>query len=60
MALLECILINWGITITLAILLAISELLDDIPSIKSNSIHKFVINFLRVVTSTKKNKKEID
>jgi hypothetical protein len=60
MALLECILINWGITITLAILLAISELLDDIPSIKANSVHKFVINFLRVVTSTKKNEKEID
>jgi hypothetical protein len=47
----ECIAINWGITILLAILLAISEILDEIPSIKSNSIHKFLYNFLKVISS---------
>jgi len=50
----ECIFINWGIAILLAILLAISEVLDEVPSIKSNSIHKFVYNFLRIIISKKK------
>jgi hypothetical protein len=49
----ECILLNWGITVLLAILLATSELLDEIPSVKANSIHRFVYNFLKVVTSKK-------
>ena len=49
----ECILLNWGITVLLAILLAASELLDEIPSVKANSIHRFVYNFLKVVTSKK-------
>jgi len=51
----ECIVLNWGIAVVLAALLAISELLDEIPSIKSNSIHRFGYNFLKVITS-KKNK----
>jgi hypothetical protein len=50
----ECIFINWGIAIILAVLLAISELLDEIPSIKSNSIHRFIFNFLKVATSKKR------
>ena len=45
----ECILLNWGITVLLAILLATSELLDEIPSVKANSIHRFVYNFLKIV-----------
>jgi hypothetical protein len=50
----ECLLLNWGITVLLAVLLALSELLDEVPSIKANSIHKFVYNFLKVVVSKKK------
>jgi hypothetical protein len=50
----ECLLLNWGITVVLAVLLALSELLDEVPSIKSNSIHRFVYNFLKVVVSKKK------
>jgi hypothetical protein len=50
----ECLLLNWGITVLLAVLLALSELLDEVPSIKSNSIHRFVYNFLKVVVSKKK------
>jgi hypothetical protein len=49
----ECILLNWGITVLLAILLATSELLDEIPSVKANSIHRFVYNFLKIVVSKK-------
>jgi len=49
----ECILLNWGITVLLAILLAASELLDEIPSVKANSIHRFVYNFLKIVVSKK-------
>jgi uncharacterized protein YggT (Ycf19 family) len=49
----ECFLLNWGITILLAVLLAVSELLDEVPSIKSNSIHRFVYNFLKSVTNKK-------
>ena len=51
----ECILLNWGITVLLTILLAASEVLDEIPSVKANSIHKFIYNFLKVLIS-KKNK----
>jgi len=51
----ECIVLNWGVAVFLAVLLAASELLDEIPSIKSNSIHRFVYNFLKVLVS-KKNK----
>lgn len=51
----ECIVLNWGIAVVLAVLLAISELLEEIPTIKSNSIHRFVYNFLKVIVS-KKNK----
>jgi hypothetical protein len=50
----ECLLLNWGITVLLAVLLALSELLDEVPSIKSNSIHRFIYNFLKVVVSKKK------
>jgi hypothetical protein len=50
----ECLLLNWGITVLLAVLLALSELLEEVPSIKSNSIHRFVYNFLKVVVSKKK------
>jgi hypothetical protein len=50
----ECLLLNWGITVVLAVLLALSELLDEVPSIKSNSIHRFVYNFLKVIVSKKK------
>jgi hypothetical protein len=50
----ECLLLNWGITVLLAVLLALSELLDEVPSIKSNSIHRFVYNFLKVIVSKKK------
>ena len=50
----ECLLLNWGITVVLAVLLALSELLDEVPSIKSNSIHRFIYNFLKVVVSKKK------
>jgi hypothetical protein len=50
----ECLLLNWGITILLAILLALSELLDEIPSVKSNSVHRFIYNFIKTATSKKK------
>jgi len=50
----ECLFLNWGITVVLAVLLALSELLDELPSIKSNSIHRFIYNFLKVVVSKKK------
>jgi hypothetical protein len=50
----ECLFLNWGITVVLAVLLALSELLDEVPSIKSNSIHRFVYNFLKVVINKKK------
>jgi hypothetical protein len=50
----ECLLLNWGITIVLAIILALSELLDELPSVKSNSIHRFVYNFLKVATNKSK------
>jgi hypothetical protein len=50
----ECLLLNWGITIILAILLALSELLDELPSVKSNSIHRFIYNFLKVITNKSK------
>jgi hypothetical protein len=49
----ECILLNWGITLILALLLGLSEALDEIPSVKANSIHRFVYNFLKVITRKK-------
>jgi hypothetical protein len=54
----ECLLLNWGITVVLAVLLALSELLDELPSVKSNSIHRFIYNFLKVVTKSNKNKEK--
>jgi hypothetical protein len=52
----ECFLLNWGIIITLALLLAISEALDEIPAIKSSSIHKVILVFLRASTNRLKKK----
>jgi hypothetical protein len=54
----ECLLLNWGITVALAVLLALSELLDELPSVKSNSIHRFIYNFLKVVTKNNKSKEK--
>jgi hypothetical protein len=54
----ECLLLNWGITVVLAVLLALSELLDELPSVKSNSIHRFIYNFLKVVTKNNKSKEK--
>ena len=54
----ECLLLNWGITVVLAVLLALSELLDELPSVKSNSIHRFIYNFLKVVTKNNKSREK--
>ena len=43
---LECFLLNWGIALTLALLLGLSEALDEIPSVKSNSVHRLIKNIL--------------
>ena len=43
---LECFLLNWGIALVLALLLGLSEALDEIPSVKANSIHKLIKNIL--------------
>ena len=50
----ECFLLNWGIALALALLLGLSEALDEIPSVKANSVHKLVYNFLKVIVSKKK------
>jgi hypothetical protein len=50
----ECFLLNWGIALTLALLLGLSEALDEIPSVKANSVHKLIKNIL--VSLVKKDK----
>jgi hypothetical protein len=51
---LECFLLNWGITLILVLLLGLSEALDEIPSVKANSVHKLIKNIL--VSLVKKDK----
>lgn len=51
---LECFLLNWGITLSLALLLGLSEVLDEIPSVKENSVHRLIKNIL--VSLVKKDK----
>ena len=51
---LECFLLNWGIALTLALLLGLSEALDEIPSVKANSVHRLIKNIL--VSLIKKDK----
>jgi hypothetical protein len=50
----ECFLLNWGITLALALLLGLSEALDEIPRVKSNSVHRLIKNIL--VSLIKKDK----
>ena len=51
---LECFLLNWGIALALAVLLGLSEALDEIPSVKANSVHRLIKNIL--VSLIKKDK----
>ena len=51
---LECFLLNWGIAMTMALLLGLSEALDEIPSVKSNSVNRLIKNIL--VSLIKKDK----
>jgi hypothetical protein len=52
----ECFLLNWGITLVIGLLLGLSEILDEIPSVKANSIHKLIKNILIVMIKKDKRK----
>ncbi len=44
-----CLVTNWGVTIVLGFLLALSEWIGRNQDLKENSILCFIIDFLRVV-----------
>jgi hypothetical protein len=44
-----CLVTNWGVTVLLGVLLALSEWIGRNQNLKENSILCFIINFLRVV-----------
>ena len=44
-----CLVTNWGVTVILGFLLALSEWIGRNQNLKENSILCFVIDFLRVV-----------
>lgn len=44
-----CLLTNWGVTVLLGFLLALSEWIGRNQNLKENSILCFIIDFLRVV-----------
>jgi hypothetical protein len=54
----SCLLLNSGLTIILALGWTISEALDEIPSIKANSVHRLIYNFFDAVTKQNRKNKE--
>jgi hypothetical protein len=54
----ECFLLNWGIALALALLLGLSEALDEIPSVKANSVHRLIKNILVSLIKKDKPKEE--
>ena len=46
---LSCLILNWGVSMTLAVLLAFSEYLSKTKRFKENGILDLVSNFLKVV-----------
>jgi hypothetical protein len=46
---LTCFVTNWGLTIFLGSLLALSEWIGRNPKMKENSILCFIIDFLRII-----------
>jgi hypothetical protein len=44
-----CLVTNWGVTVLLGFLLALSEWIGRNQNIKENSILCFIIDFLRVI-----------
>jgi hypothetical protein len=53
---LECLLLNSGLTILFAILYALSEYIGRNPNIKENTLYQFIHHFLIAVTKNNKNK----
>lgn len=46
---LSCLILNWGVSATLAFLLAFSEYLSKTKRFKENGILDFVANYLRLL-----------
>jgi len=45
----ECLVVNWGVTVILAVLLSFSEYLGKTKRFKENTVIDFTINTLRKV-----------